>query len=107
MNDWDILKARYGSNRQYKSRTISISNSQMNEFKNFLVDCGCDVMTQSKQDELFRFKKGNEIGIIYERKSGNLLAHNMAAEFHRLIGQDSMELYLKDQYYARFKENTK
>lgn len=36
--------------------------------------------------------------------SGNLLAHNMAAEFPGLIGQDSMELYYKDQYYAKFNQ---
>lgn len=106
MNDWDVLKARYGSNRQYKSRNISISNSQMEEFQNFLIDNGYDILTEKNQDEMFRFRKGRKIGIVYEKRSGNLLAHNMAAEFHRLVGQDSMELYLKDQYYAQFKGNT-
>ena len=57
-------------------------------------------------NEDFRFKLNGSLGIVYEKGSGNLLAHNMSAEFHRLIGQDSMELYLKDQYYAKWNNKT-
>lgn len=102
MNDWEILKARYGSNRQYLNRSMSLCGDQWDDFKNHLVDLGADVFDLKIQNEKFRFKLNGELGIVYEKGSGNLLAHNMAAEFHRLIGQDSMELYYKDQYYAKF-----
>lgn len=102
MNDWEILKARYGSNRQYQNRSLSLCGSQWDDFKNYLVDLGADVFDSKIQNEMFRFRLNGELGIVYEKGSGNLLAHNMAAEFHRLIGQDSMELYMKDQYYAKW-----
>lgn len=102
MNDWEILKARYGSNRQYLNRDLSLCGYQWDEFKNYLVDSGADVLDMKIQHEKFRFKLNGGLGIVYEKGSGNLLAHNMAAEFHRLIGQDSMELYMKDQYYSKF-----
>ena len=103
MNDWEILKARYGSNRQYLNRELAICGSEKwEEFKNFLIDQGADILTRSIQNEKFRFKLSKKIGIVYENHSGDLLAHNMGAEFNRLIGQDSTELYYKDQYYAKF-----
>lgn len=103
MNEWVELKARYGSNRQYINRKIAISGSQIDDFKNYLIDLGADIFNESKQNELFRFKINGQLGIVYEKYSGNLLAHNMGAEYNRLIGQDNMELYLKDLYYSKFK----
>lgn len=102
MNEWAELKARYGSNRQYQNRSLSLCGYQWDDFKNHLVDLGADVFDLKIQNEMFRFKLNGELGIVYEKGSGNLLAHNMGAEFNRLIGQDSMELYMKDQYYAKF-----
>jgi len=102
MNEWEELKLRYGSNRQYLNRNISISSSKIEEFKNYLIDCGADILLDFKKNEMFRFKLNGNLGIVYSKGSGNLLAHNMAAEFHRMIGQDSTELYLKDQYYSKF-----
>lgn len=106
MSEWEILKARYESNRQYLNRSLSLCGSQWDDFKNYLIDQGADVFDLKIQNEDFRFKLNGSLGIVYEKGSGNLLAHNMAAEFHRLIGQDSMELYLKDQYYAKWNNKT-
>jgi uncharacterized protein YaaW (UPF0174 family) len=103
MNEWAELKARYASNKKYQDRSIFIFDNQMEDFKNFLVDNDADILDSNIQDELFRFKMKDKLGIVYKKKSGNLLAHNMAAEYHRSIGLESMELYLKDLYYSKFK----
>ena len=103
MNEWAELKDRYGSNRQYLNRCIALSGSQWDDFKNYLIDLGADIFLDSAQNEMFRFKLNGKLGIVYDKRSGNLLAHNMGAEYNRLIGQDSMELYLKDNYYNKVK----
>ena len=101
MNEWEILKARYGSNRQYANRQIALCGSQWEDFQNYLIDLGADIFDLKIQNEKFRFKMNGKLGIVYEKHSGNLLAHDMAAEYNRSINQDSMELYLKDQYYNK------
>lgn len=101
MSDWDELKARYGSKRQYLNRKIALTGYQWEDFKNYLIDLGADIFSECAQNEMFRFKLNGQLGIVYEKHSGNLLAHNLGAEYNRLIGQDSMELYLKDCYYNK------
>ena len=105
MNEWQELKERYGSNIQYANRALALSGSKLEDFKNYLVDTGADVFDLKIQNEMFRFKLNGKLGIVYEKLSGNLLAHNIGAEYNRLIGQDSMELYLKDSYYNKIKDS--
>ena len=81
MDDWQILRSRYGSNKQYKNRSIGVSNSNWEDFLNFLVDTGADILTDLAQDEKLRFRLNGELGIVYEKGSGNLLAHDMADKF--------------------------
>lgn len=77
MNDWQKLRARYGSTKQYKSRT-AVMPSELEEFTNWLIDNGADVMTNLAQDEVLRFRMNGEIGIVWRSYSGNLLAHDCA-----------------------------
>ena len=51
MNDWQKLRARYGSTNQYKKRVAALP-SQIEEFSNWLIDKGADVMTALAQDEI-------------------------------------------------------
>lgn len=84
MNDWQRLRQRYVSNRQYANRTTGINQSNLEEFKNFLVDQNADVLTILAQDEMTRFRLNGDLGIIYSKGSGNLLGHDMADKFKEL-----------------------
>ena len=77
MNDWQKLRARYGSTNQYKKRVAALP-SQIEEFSNWLIDKGADVMTALAQDEILRFRLNGELGIVWCSGSGNLLAHDCA-----------------------------
>ena len=81
MSEWAILRSRYGSIKQYKSRRIGVNPSDIEDFKNYLVDNGCDVSTRVFPNELFRFRICNKIGIVYDSLSGSLLAHDMAEKY--------------------------
>lgn len=80
MNDWQILRSRYSSNRSYKNRK-ALPVSKLEDFKNWLVDIGADVYSQTEQNELLRFRHKGILGIWYESGSGNLLMHDLAAKF--------------------------
>lgn len=80
MNDWQILRSRYGSTRSYKNRK-ALPVSKLEDFKNWLVDIGADVYSQTEQNELLRFRHKGILGIWYESGSGNLLMHDLADEF--------------------------
>ena len=81
MTDWEKLRLRYGSKRQYLNRSTKIYNSNFEDFLNFLADNGCDVSTELAQDEMIRFRFDGELGIIYSKGSGNLLGHDMADKY--------------------------
>ena len=80
MNDWQILRGRYGSNRSYKNRK-ALPISKLEDFKNWLVDIGADVYSKTEQNEILRFRYNGILGIWYESGSGNLLMHNLAKKF--------------------------
>lgn len=82
MNDWQILRMRYGSNRSYKNR-IALLPSHFEHFSNWLVDQGADVFSRTEQNELLRFKLNGQLGIWYESGSGNLLMHDLADKYMR------------------------
>ncbi|MFX6505069.1 hypothetical protein ABTG29_10950 [Acinetobacter baumannii] len=80
MNDWQILRSRYGSNRSYKNR-MALSTFELEHFKEWLVDQGADVYSKTEQNELLRFRLNGQLGIWYESGSGNLLMHDLADKY--------------------------
>ncbi|AFU62261.1 hypothetical protein AVV48_gp12 [Acinetobacter phage phiAC-1] len=80
MNDWKILRSRYRSTRSYKNRK-ALPIYMLEDFKNWLVDIGADVYSETEQNELLRFRKNGVLGIWYESGSGNLLMHDLAKQF--------------------------
>lgn len=80
MNDWQILRSRYSSNRSYKNR-LALLPSKFEDFSNWLVDQGADVYTKTEQNELLRFRHKGQLGIWYESGSGNLLMHDLADKY--------------------------
>ncbi|WP_227061929.1 hypothetical protein [Acinetobacter pittii] len=80
MNDWQILRSRYGSNRSYKNRK-ALSTFELEDFKEWLVDQGADVYSKTEQNELLRFRLNGQLGIWYESGSGNLLMHDLADKY--------------------------
>ena len=82
-NEWDRLKARYWSKGAYaKRRVIEGFYSNKEDFVNFLVDEGAEIILEPKQSEEFRFRLNGELGIVYTKGSGNLLAHNMGIKYN-------------------------
>lgn len=83
-SEWDRLKARYSSKGQYaKRKVIDGFFSNKDNFINFLVDQGAEIMLEARQSEEFRFRLNGELGIVYEKGSGNLLAHDMGIKYDR------------------------
>lgn len=80
MNEWQVLRNRYSSNRSYKNR-VALSLSRYEEFENYLVDMGAEVYSQPEQNEVLRFRLNNVLGIWYTSGSGNLLMHDLADKF--------------------------
>ena len=80
MNDWQILRSRYGSNRSYKNR-VAVPPFYFEDFSNWLVDQGADVYSKTEQNELLRFRLNGQLGIWYESGSGNLLMHDLADKY--------------------------
>lgn len=81
MTEWEKLRSRYGSTRQYKNRRIGISSSDIEDFQNYLIDNGCDIQSRKLPQELFRFRCNAGVGIVYESLAGSLLAHDMAENY--------------------------
>lgn len=80
MNDWQKLRARYGSKNQYKNR-VAVRQSEIEKFAGWLADNGADVLTSLAQDEILRFRMNGDIGIIWCSGSGNLLAHDCSTKW--------------------------
>ena len=81
----------FSSNKHYANRQVTTTNDDMEDFKNWLVDQGYEIQLNPCQSELIRFKKDGEIGIVYEKGSGNLLAHNLGTQYLKTIGIDRNE----------------
>ena len=85
LNEWDVLKKRYGSNRQYAQRKVLSSKSHFHDFVEFLIHKGADISSKPAQDEALRFHLNGEIGIVYTKGSGNLLAHDLGIQYQDSI----------------------
>ncbi len=85
MNDWEILKARYGTSSAYKNRKIIDNGADYEDFQDYLINtCGAEIQANPKQDEAMRFKMPNgDLGIIYGKGAGNLIAHNLGMRYCR------------------------
>lgn len=76
-NEWQKLKARYSSIRKYTSRQVLTNKKDLEDFTNWLVDQGAEVLLNPCQHESLRFYLKNELGIVWIKGTGNLLAHDM------------------------------
>ncbi|MCK4089821.1 hypothetical protein HCY66_06950 [Acinetobacter radioresistens] len=88
MSDWDSLRARYSSKGQYLNRKVLFNRTDFEDFSNWLVDQGAEVSSEPKQDEALRFKLNGELGIVYSKGSGNLLAHDLGYKYDQDRGYD-------------------
>ena len=86
-NEWKVLKSRYATNTRYLNRKVLKTASDFEDFTNFIVDLGADILTNLKQDECLRFKYNGCLGIMWGKGSGNLLAHNLGARYYRSNGE--------------------
>ena len=89
MHTWKILKGRYSSNEKYRDRKVIRSPSDLEEFKDFIINsCNCQILSRDFENEAFRFKRGKDIGIVYSRGGGNLLAHDLGMKYDSSIPPD-------------------
>ena len=87
-SEWERLKARYWSKGAYvKRQVIEGFYSNKEDFVNFLVDEGAEILLEPKQSEEFRFRLNGELGIVYTKGSGNLLAHDMGRKYDSVKSQ--------------------
>lgn len=86
-NEWKALKSRYATNTRYLNRKVLKTASDFEDFTNFIVDLGADILTDLKQDECLRFKYNGHLGIVWGKGSGNLLAHNLGVRYYRNNGE--------------------
>lgn len=86
MNEWMKLKSRYQSNKQYERRKVILKQIDFEDFKNYIIDLGAEIALEPCQSESLRFYLNNEIGIVYSKGSGNLLAHNLGIDYQKSIG---------------------
>lgn len=91
MDDWKVLRKKFGSNRHYANRQVTRSGDDLEDFKNWLVDQGYEIKLHPCQSEALRFQKDGHIGIVYEKGSGNLLAHNLGVQYLNSIGIERNE----------------
>ena len=75
------LRARYSSINQYSKRQVLKSKKDLEDFANWLVDQGAEILLNPCQHESLRFYLNNELGIVWEKGSGNLLAHDMGIAY--------------------------
>ena len=80
-NEWKKLRARYSSITKYSKRQVLKSKKDVEDFANWLVDQGAEIKLNPCQHESLRFYLNNELGIVWEKGSGNLLAHNMGIAY--------------------------
>lgn len=80
-SEWRKLRARYGSISQYSRRQVLSRKKDLEDFANWLVDQGAEILLQPCQNESLRFYLNNELGIVWDKGSGNLLAHDMGNKY--------------------------
>ena len=76
-NEWKRLRARYESINKYSKRQVLRNKKDLEDFTNWLVDQGAEILINPCQHESLRFYLKNELGIVWDKGSGNLLAHEM------------------------------
>ena len=91
MNDWKVLRKMFSSNKHYAERQVTTTGDDLEDFKNWLIDQGCEIQLNPCQSEAIRFKKDGQIGIVYEKGSGNLLAHKLGVQYLKSIGIERNE----------------
>lgn len=80
LNEWQILRNRYQSSKAYKKRK-ALNLKQLEEFSNWVIDKGADVLAKPAQYEVLRFWLNGELGVLYQTGSGNLLMHDLGEKF--------------------------
>ncbi|ENZ1199449.1 hypothetical protein ABFK62_15440 [Acinetobacter baumannii] len=80
-NEWETLRSRYGSNKQYAKRQVLTRRNDLEDFANWLVDQGAEILLNPCQYESLRFYLNGELGIVWDKGSGNLLAHDMGKAY--------------------------
>lgn len=91
MDDWKVLRKMFTSNKHYADRQVTTTGDNLEDFKNWLVDQGYDIILKPCQAEALRFKKDGQIGIVYEKGSGNLLAHVLGVQYLNSVGIERNE----------------
>ena len=85
MDDWKKLRARYSSNNTYARRKVIGSSSNFDDFKNYIIDQGAEILMSPCQSEALRFYINGQIGVVYEKGSGNLVAHDLGIKYQKSI----------------------
>ena len=80
-NEWKRLRARYTSISKYSKRQVLNNKKDLEDFANWLVDQGAEILLNPCQHESLRFYLKNELGIVWGKGSGNLLAHDMGKTY--------------------------
>jgi len=68
------------SSKAYKKRK-ALNLKQLEEFSNWVIDKGADVLAKPAQYEVLRFWLNGELGVLYQTGSGNLLMHDLGEKF--------------------------
>lgn len=55
VNEWKKLRARYGSISQYSKRQVLSRKKDLEDFANWLVDQGAEILLNPCQHEALRF----------------------------------------------------
>ena len=80
-NEWQRLRTRYESISKYSKRQVLNNKKDLEDFANWLVDQGAEILLNPCQHESLRFYLKNELGIVWDKGSGNLLAHDMGKAY--------------------------
>lgn len=104
MNEWQKLEARYASKKLYAKRKVLFNKQDKDDFVNYLIDSGAEIILEPKQSEAFRFRLNGELGIVYTKGSGNLLAHDIGYKYDCLNNkeqvQDAKSCRWSSKYYT-------
>lgn len=99
-NEWKRLKARYETTSGYENRKVLKSKEDFEDFTNWLVDMGAEILTGLKQDECLRFRMNGVLGIMWGKGSGNLLAHDMGITYY--CANDNTDLPRDNSNFGSF-----